>query len=136
LGAQIQFGSQTLYQGDFGLDSLLLLFRLPLQIAPITFYPLGRIGYGFFIGNADYRGSGTLPAGLYYALGAGCRSPDFTCAFLRRNWLMHIFLEGTYESNAGLYASSSSGSTANAVYSAWNIILGLGIQVMSFPHQL
>ena len=134
LGAQIQFGSQALYQTDFGFDSLFLTFRLPLQTALITFYPVGRIGYGFFIGNADYRESGTLPGGLYYALGAGCRTPDFTYVFLHRNWLFHISLEGTYESNAGLYSSSSTGSTANAVYSVWNIILGLGIQVMSSRH--
>jgi len=130
LGAQIQFGSQTLYQSNFGFDSLFLSLSFPLQTALITFYPLARIGYGFFVGNSDYRGSGTLPAGLYYAFGSGCRSPDFIYKFLGRNWLIHVFLEGTFESNSVLYASSSSGSTSSGVFTAWNLILGLGLQVM------
>ena len=78
LGAQIQFGSGALYQSNFGFDSVFLSFRFPVQTVLVSFYPVIRGGYGFFIGNPDFRGAGTLPAGLLYALGAGCRSPDFT----------------------------------------------------------
>ena len=126
LGAQIQFGSQVLYQSSFGLDNVFLFLRLPFRVAFLAFYPVGRVGYGFFFGNADYSGAGTLPQGPYYAIGGGCRSPDFDYTFLSKKFLLHAFVEGTCESGNGF----SPALLEEKVYSAWSVGLGLGLQVM------
>lgn len=126
VGFQQQFfRSMTLYTGSFAFYSPFAILRIPVQAGPIVLYPLGRIGYGFFLGDADYRGAyGSLTGGLYYAVGAGMRSPDFVIDLWGKS-LNHVFIEATYQSNSGLYSDSYYGLTVNVTYTAWNIYLVL-----------
>jgi hypothetical protein len=41
-------------------------------------YAVGRIGYGFLMGNDEFKSGGDLKGGLYYGLGARRRSPENT----------------------------------------------------------
>lgn len=121
------FRSMTLYTGSLAFDNFFAIVRIPISAGPLVIYPVGRVGYGIFLGDADYRGAyGTLTGGLYYALGAGLRSPDFVITLFGSKSLNHVFVEGTYESNSGLYSDSYYLLTANVTYSAWNLYVGWG----------
>ncbi len=121
------FRSMTNYVGSFEFDNLFAIMRIPISAGPFVLYPVGRIGYGFFIGDANYVGPyGSLTGGLYYALGAGLRSPDFVIRLFGQKSLNHIFVEGLYESNSGSYSDSYYLLTANVTYTAFSLYVGWG----------
>jgi len=126
IGYQWQFSrSQTLYLGNFNFSDWYFSIRLPISFNQITIYPVGRVGYGLFFGDVAYTGDGSLTGGLYYAVGAGLRSHDFTDLFVK--WARdYFFIEGTYDCNSGADYNWYYDFTANVIYSAFNVNIGLG----------
>jgi hypothetical protein len=67
--------SQEDFQGDFYFIPLYGMIRARIETETVTPYFIGQLGYNFFGGDSDYKGSGIyeadLEGGLYYGIGAG-----------------------------------------------------------------
>lgn len=127
-GIQDQFYRSLMgYVGNFNFDDFFVSLRLPISLSTFTVYPVGRIGYGFFFGDTNFTGTfGTLTGGLYYSVGIGIRSPSlFSFKLFGTTYQNLLFVEGTYDSNAGSLYDSYYGLNETGVYSTWNIYLGL-----------
>ncbi len=67
--------SQQDYEGDFSFMPFYFAIRTRLMDNNTTPYFIGQLGYNFFFGDSDYRGTGVyeadLDGGLYWGLGGG-----------------------------------------------------------------
>ncbi len=67
--------SQKDFPGDFYFIPIYGLIRIRSASQKVAPYAIGQIGYNFFNGDSDYKGTGIFEAdlngGLYYGLGGG-----------------------------------------------------------------
>jgi hypothetical protein len=67
--------SQKDFEGDFYFIPLYGMVRVQSSSAKVAPYAVGQLGYNFFFGDDDYKGTGInaadLEGGLYYGIGGG-----------------------------------------------------------------
>lgn len=67
--------SQKDFEGDFYFIPLYGMIRVQSSSAKVAPYAVGQLGYNFFFGDDDYKGTGIyaadLEGGLYYGIGGG-----------------------------------------------------------------
>ena len=130
-GIELQYPRTIKNLPNYNLDFLDLFasLRVPLQIFNFSIYPLARLGYSINL-NTTIENQQTQ-GGLYFAFGAGIRSPEFYFSIYRKRG-NYIFLECTYEGNISNYYGIISDSQAFVlpssyiVYSALGLFMGFG----------
>ena len=106
--------SQEDFEGDFYFIPLYAMIRARIETENATPYFIGQVGYNFFNGDSDYKGSGMFEAdlegGLYYGLGVGIIIGE------------HFLIEALYSVNNG--TGTISGYEFDIEYSKVTLNLG------------
>ena len=102
LGAwyEVQFGrAEQSTSGKIDFDQVYATVRTPFPLSTLTAYAVGRLGYGSFFGDWEYRSILDLKDGLYYGGGLGVDFLRIGPGFL--------FLEVGFAVNEGGIGASS-----------------------------
>ena len=114
--------SQVGLPGDFDFTTLYGAFRILAPDINFSPYLAGRVGYGFFSGDALYRGTfGVLSGDLYYFVGGGAQVVQF-------EWFASpaaIYVEIGYGVNQGSIQDDVIGYVANMQYSRVEFSIGV-----------
>jgi hypothetical protein len=106
--------SQKDYEGDFSFFPVYFAMRVRLLDRDTTPYFIGQLGYNFFFGDTDYKGTGMyaadLDGGLYYGLGGG--------VIIQKNFLVELL----YTENNG--SASTVGYDFDVQYSKLTLNFG------------
>ena len=106
--------SQDDYQGDFNFVPVYGLLRAKLTDSDVAPYFIGHLGYNFFDGDSDYKGTGIyeadLEGGLYWGLGGG--------VLINK----HLLIEMMYSVNNGTVEEL--GYEFDIEYSKWTLSVG------------
>lgn len=106
--------SQTDYEGDFGFIPFYFAMRARFLDRDTTPYFIGQLGYNFFYGDSDYKGTGIyeadLDGGLYWGLGGG--------VIIQK----HFLIELLYTENNG--TASTVGYDFDVKYSKFTLSFG------------
>jgi hypothetical protein len=111
-GGEFQFPrSPEDSSGEFYFIPLYAVGRVKIPI-PLHPYATGKIGYNFFLGNEDYKGTdGKLTGGLHYGFGAGIVVFKF------------LVVEGSYSIYSGVHEWG--GSDFDTTYKAFGLKAGV-----------